>query len=221
MPSRGVNGAASTLWVARHGERIDFADPLWRQTAARPFDPPLSPCGVVQAQQLARRLRSEAIAYVFASPFLRAVETASQAARALKLPLRIEHGLCEWLNADWFPDLPDYLSPSQMAELFPMVDVDYVPLVAPRHTETWDEMVARTAATAVALADRFPGEVLLVGHGATVLGLCEALLEEHPERVTAPLCGLTKLVRTGEGWRLEANADTSHLAAPQDGLRFI
>jgi broad specificity phosphatase PhoE len=208
------------LWVVRHGERADFADPLWRQTAERPDDPPLSPHGILQAHELGHRLLDEGVAHIFTSPFMRAVQTAFCVAEILRLPVRVEQGLCEWLNAEWFPAMPNGVPPARLAEVFPAVVADYASLVAPRHPESWDQMVVRTAAAAKALAERFGTNLLLVGHGATVLGLCEALPREPPPGVSAPMCGLTKLVRAGGEWRVVLNADTGHLSGPRDGLRL-
>ncbi|MBV8884961.1 MAG: histidine phosphatase family protein, partial [Chroococcidiopsidaceae cyanobacterium CP_BM_RX_35] len=69
---------AQTVWLARHGNRIDFVNPEWFKTAERRYDPHLSDDGVVQAQQLAQRLKGEGIAHIFASPFLRTVQTATR-----------------------------------------------------------------------------------------------------------------------------------------------
>ena len=55
---------------------MDFVDPAWAQKSDRPHDCPLSPDGVVQARETGRRLGGEDISHLFASPFLRAAETA-------------------------------------------------------------------------------------------------------------------------------------------------
>ena len=70
-----------TVWIARHGNRIDFVNPDWFLTAERPYDPHLSEDGHVQAKQLANRLKGEGISHIFASPFLRTVQTANHAAK--------------------------------------------------------------------------------------------------------------------------------------------
>ena len=59
------------VWIARHANRLDFVNPDWFLTAERRYDPPLSDDGMVQAQQLAKRMKKENIAHIFASPFLR------------------------------------------------------------------------------------------------------------------------------------------------------
>lgn len=60
---------SSTLYLARHGNRLDFVYPEWFNTAPRKYDPPLSEDGKIQAQQLAQRLIKEKIDYIVSSPF--------------------------------------------------------------------------------------------------------------------------------------------------------
>ncbi|HEY9706683.1 MAG TPA: histidine phosphatase family protein, partial [Oculatellaceae cyanobacterium] len=95
-----------TVWIARHGNRLDFVNPEWFNTAERPYDPPLSEDGLIQAKQLGQRLVGEGIIHIFASPFLRTVQTANQVADALDLPIKLEFGLCEWLNPAWMKTDP-------------------------------------------------------------------------------------------------------------------
>ena len=81
------------LWLARHGNRLDYADPDWRRKAARPWAPPLAPDGLFQARRLAQRMALEQIDAIYSSPFLRAAQTGVELAAALGLPLYIEPGL--------------------------------------------------------------------------------------------------------------------------------
>ncbi|HKL89484.1 MAG TPA: histidine phosphatase family protein, partial [Salinibacter sp.] len=81
-----------TVWIARHANRQDFADPNWADTADRPHDPGLSTDGVEQAQQLARRVNDLDVDRIVASPFIRTVETAHYAAEAADEPVFIEPG---------------------------------------------------------------------------------------------------------------------------------
>jgi hypothetical protein len=52
--------------------------------------------------------------------------------------------------------------------------------------------------------------VLLVGHGLTVGGVVEGLVGST-DGVDAPLCGLSRIERDGDGWRLDCSGDTAHL----------
>ncbi len=207
------------IWLARHGNRLDFVDPEWFKTASRPFDPPLSPDGVQQAQSLARRLRDEGITRVFASPFLRAVETAHHVADLLDLSIGVESGFSEWLNPDWFPDPPVCLPLDSLARRFPRVDASYRSRVMARYPETSEVALARAGKAARLLSDEFRGNLLIVGHGASVVGASWGLLRNSPELHTA-FCSLVKLRREADAWTLDLRGDTSHLEETESVLRF-
>ena len=216
---------AQAVCIARHGDRLDFADPGWARSAPRPYDPPLSPRGVAQARELGERLLAEGIAHVFCSPFLRSVETAHEVAAILGLPVRVESGLSEWLNAEWFP-APDLTSVQVLQRQFPRIDPGYRSRVAARYPESAQRSLKRAAETAARLAAQFHGNMLLVGHGASVLGATAGLLglsvdETKPLLRPIHYCCLIKLVRGAGGrWSLELNGDTGHLSQTDSTVRF-
>lgn len=210
-----------TIWIARHANRLDFVNPEWFNTAQRPYDPPLSDDGVVQAQELAKRLRGENISHIFASPFLRTIQTAHQVAEVLDLPVKPEWGLSEWLNPAWMPVMPETLSIEALQQQFPRVDITYHSRVIPKYPETDEECLSRAGQTALTLAQEFSGDLLLVGHGASVLGSVVGLTatQAAPE-VKVSLCCLFKLVRHPNEWVLELNGDISHLSQTEKAIRF-
>ncbi|KAJ3080380.1 hypothetical protein HK102_003102 [Quaeritorhiza haematococci] len=89
---------STTIWIVRHGERVDHVDPRWAATTKTPWDPSLTSVGVQQAAATGTFIASQAatsrqtasgpqpqlpIKYIFSSPFLRCVETAVQIQKAL------------------------------------------------------------------------------------------------------------------------------------------
>ncbi|MCA1993827.1 MAG: histidine phosphatase family protein [Coleofasciculus sp. S288] len=210
---------AQTIWIARHGNRLDFVNPEWFNTAERPYDPPLSEDGIVQAKQLGQRLVGEGIAHIFASPFLRTVQTASFIADALDLPIKIESGLSEWLNPEWMRADPERLSFEVLQERFPRIDANYTSRVIARYPETSIEVLERAAHTARRLTAEFSEDLLFVGHGASVVGTTQGLVGGTPE-INASLCCLVKLVRQEQEWIMELNGDTSHLSQTEEVIRF-
>ena len=215
-----------TIWIARHGSRLDFVDPHWHATATRPHDPPLCPEGGEQARQLGERLRGESIAHIFASPFLRTVETAHAVASALDLPVKIEAGFSEWLNPDWFPQDPRPLPLENLRRRFPRIDPSYAPRGEAVYPETGERAEQRAGDTLVRLAREVDGNLLVVGHGASVLGATAGLLAVPPGEprwnLLPPIayCSLVKLAQNGNGWALELACDTSHLTVTGGGDRF-
>lgn len=207
------------VWIARHGNRLDFVNPDWFLTAERPYDPPLSDDGVLQAKALGERLVGEGISHIFASPFLRTVQTANQVAEALNLPIKLESGLSEWLNASWMPTVPERLPIEVLAEQYPRIDLSYTSRVVANYPETSEEALERSGETARRLAAEFSQDILLVGHGASVLGATKGLVGGSPE-VNAVLCCLVKVARHDEEWVMELNGDTSHLSQSEKVIRF-
>ncbi len=210
---------SKTIWIARHANRLDFVYPEWFLTAELPYDPPLSEDGLYQAGQLAQRLSQESIAHVFASPFLRTIQTAHQVAEALDLPLKLESGLSEWLNPEWMPDMPDRHSLAELQTQFPRIDPSYVSKVVPEFPETGEVALSRAGQAARLLAEEFAGDLLLVGHGASVMGATTGILGTLIQ-VNASLCSLIKLVQRQQNWSIELNGDTSHLTHRESVIQF-
>jgi broad specificity phosphatase PhoE len=210
------------VWIARHANRLDFVNPDWFLTAERRYDPPLSDDGVVQTQQLARRLKKENIAHIFASPFLRTVQTANAVAEMLNLSIKLETGLSEWLNPAWMTEEPERLSTPALAKLFPRIDTSYTSRIAAKYPETQEKVRERSGQTARCLATEFsPEDILLVAHGASVLGGAMGLVGEIAKtEVKASLCSLVKIVREDPEWLLELKGDTSHLTHIEEVIRF-
>jgi broad specificity phosphatase PhoE len=217
MKSR-ADSAQRCVWLARHADRQDFADPRWAATADRPFDPPLSALGRRQALALARRLAREPLAHLFSSPFLRCAETASPIADALELAIALDDGLSEWLNREWFPERPVLLGPAAAARRFARIDRLYRSRGSAQYGESGEAALQRAGLLARHLVSEFSGDLLLVGHGASVLGAAAALLGTRigpaggPLPSELPTASLTKLVQQPDTtWRLVLRADTSHL----------
>ncbi|MEI1373303.1 histidine phosphatase family protein [Nostoc sp. UHCC 0926] len=210
------------VWIARHANRLDFVNPDWFLTAERRYDPPLSDDGMVQAQQLAKRFKGENISHIFASPFLRTVQTANAVAELLNLPIKLETGLSEWLNPVWMTEEPERLSTPALAELFPRIDTSYTSRIAANYPETREKVRERSGQTARCLATEFlPDNILLVAHGASVLGGAMGLVGEIAiTEVKASLCSLVKVVREDPEWLLELKGDTSHLTHIEEVIRF-
>jgi broad specificity phosphatase PhoE len=204
-----------TVWLARHGNRLDFVKPQWLIAAERHYDPPLSTDGVLQAKALGERLKKEKIAHIFASPFFRTAETAYYVAEALDLPIKIETGVSEFIYFRWMPDVPKILSADDLAELFPQIDRSYTSRIPVSYPETFAQAIARSQATAKRLTEEFSGDILIIGHAASIAGAARGLVDNSP-KIRTPLCGLTKIVRQGSDWQMEFNGDISHLSAVAD-----
>jgi broad specificity phosphatase PhoE len=147
------------------------------------------------------------------------VQTANCVADLLDLPIKLESGLSEWLNPAWMKSEPEKLSLDELHKLFPRIDRSYTSRVIAHYPETSENVLERTAETAKYLTTEFSEDILLVGHGASVVGTTQGLVGGMPE-VNATLCCLVKLLRQEQEWVMELNGDTSHLSETEDVIRF-
>lgn len=215
--------APRQIYIARHGHREDYLGDAWRKTASRPHDPGLSDLGHRQARELAERLRAANLQHIFASPFLRTVQTAHAVAEVAGCDLKIEHGICEWLNPAWFSQAPDFLPPHQLARTYPRIDTSY----QSRGRRTWPEVDEKTdawpkvhAVTQALLRD-FPGNILFVGHGSSVCGMAFSIAGKSVS-LNLEMCCLIHFTSTpANGYDLLLNGCTKHLSATSpDALRM-
>jgi broad specificity phosphatase PhoE len=202
------------VWVARHGNRYDFVYPEWFLTALRRYDPSLSDDGIVQAKQLAARLKSEKITHIFSSPFLRSIQTANEVAEVLNLPIKLEQGLGEWLNPDWMSENPQLQPRDELTVTYPRIDWDYDSLIIPQYPESETVVINRVGETIFQLMNQHSEHILIVGHSITVMGAIIRLLGGDVE-IKPSLCSLTKLTKINHQWQLELNCDISHLGGDE------
>ncbi len=212
--------SSQTVWIARHGNRLDFVNPNWFNTAKRRYDPPLSDDGFIQAKQLGKRLKQENIGHIFASPFLRTIQTASEVAKILDLPIKLEAGIGEWHNPHWMSEHPETHPQEVLKKDYHHIDWNYSSYLVPKYPEIEVTMMARMATVIEKLVNDYSEEILLVGHGASVIGLTQGLTQETPT-FKASLCCLVKLVKTNNKWEIELGGDTSHLSETEEQVRFV
>ena len=208
-----------TVWIARHGNRLDFVNPEWFNTATRRYDPPLSEDGFVQAAELGQRLKREKIDHIFASPFLRTIQTATEIAQITNMPIKLEAGLSEWHNPKWMTEMPEIHPQELLADKYPLVDWSYRSCFTPDYPETRADVYQRTAKTIQKLVFDFSENILIVGHGISVSGVIKGLAPQSPQFKVA-LCCLNKIVWHRDRWKLEFYNNVDHLTQKQTEFRL-
>lgn len=223
----------SRIYLIRHGDRFDYANPSWLDAAkehgALVTDPPLSALGHRQARETAEQLRritktdvagkSHHVDQILVSPYLRVIQTACPASDALGLPLHVEHGLAE-AHATPGGALP---SPAARFASFPQVAPNYASLLdvvpTPGHVcaktglpcEAFaGDYCRRMARFAPLLARAYHGKtVVLFSHAASV-ALVAALLRRSLRKMKFAPCGIYHLERTNLGpWRLLRSGESN------------
>jgi len=124
-----------TIYIARHGFRLNWVSQNWRSETGLERDPPLAAYGVAQAKQHADWILSfpeeKRPTAIFCSPFYRTLQTATPIASALGIPIYVEHGIAEW----YAPVAPGTgLHPRPGTATFLK---QYFPLIDPCWRTTW------------------------------------------------------------------------------------
>ena len=208
-----------TLWIVRHGNREDFGNPSWAKNAPRPYDPALSADGERQAQEAGNSLRGQTVHRIYASPFLRTIQTAHHLADAVDLPVALEPGIGEVLPA--VQEMPALLAEEERRRLFARIDSAYRPAGTLIYPENEADGHRRCGQTVQQLADAHPNHNLLfVTHASPVIGIVRHLTSIQ-ERISVPLCAIFTLQRNGSGWHLIGDGGSvAHLSDSATSLRY-
>jgi len=201
--------AFQVVYLCRHGNRLDWEDQAWKDTAKDPSDTPLSPSGELQAKELAAYLKGVVIHRIYSSPYSRCLQTSTEIANVKGLPIFVEFSVGEWH--------PDVVPKTSLEEVpicnFPLVQTDFKSIASPFHPETPADLHLR----AKKFVDGFEaivkeGSTLIVCHAASKIAIVRAFLRDISVDVFPGACSLTKLVKRQNGWALEVNATSNHLS---------
>ena len=190
-----------TFWLVRHAHRLDFIEPEWFDRAIYPYDPPLSAQGHDRAIWLARKFSDLKVDRIYTSPFLRTIQTADPLARALKIPIQLEWGLCEWLCRDWTTEFPKTTPIDELLRHYPNIDDGYQSLLVPCYPETTDALNIRLNTISQKLNCNNCDRAIAIAHKGSVLGIVAALTRNDDWRAyDLPCGGIIKLVKEEDRW---------------------
>lgn len=178
-----------------------------RRNGPRDFfmDGPISEIGTFQAKLAGEALRAKGVTFsaVFSSPSLRSIQTATSVLEGLQdseSRIKIEPALFEWMA--WCRNtFPKFMTLDDLIAYGMNVDDSYTPFYPVSqfnlHEKT-DEYYYRSHSFAQYATRNFSGNILLVGHSAS-LDVCTRQLTGNPIRKTddlirvvqkVPFCGL-------------------------------
>ena len=187
------------ILIIRHGNRLDFVHPEWFTIARKRYDPPLSKDGKEQIQHLANNMTNEKIDHIFASPFLRTIQTAHIITQTLNLPIKLEAGLGEWHNPDWMTNSPQIHSQQELESEYTSIDWNYTSQITPQYPETNEDVLHRIKLITENLIGKYQGNILIVGHSITVTGTIQALVKEDCSNINKDLGALNRLIQNEQG----------------------
>lgn len=177
-------------------------------------DVPLLPVGVEMAEALAAYYGEDPWEAIYASPALRARQTAEPLAARRALPVRIEPGLREIAYGEWEGLLEDEVR-RKFPDLFDRWAGD-PGRTSPPGGEDGEAIAARALAAVDAIRARHSsGNVFAVSHKATIRVLVCALLGIDVglfrARIGQPVSAVTIFEFRADGPFLRVMGDTSHL----------
>jgi probable phosphoglycerate mutase len=199
------------VFLVRHGQ----TDNNVRRVVQGPrIDTELSAMGRRQAQALGRRLASEHLGAVYASPMRRARETAEAIAAVQGLPVRVLDGFTEF---DWgvYCGREETGETEQgMRSVFSRWWGGDIDARAPDGENAREAEARVRAAFSAAIAetsDQHP--IAIVAHGRILKILLSSLIdgdlrkqEQHPQHNT----GVTLIEGRGDVWKVVTKNDTTH-----------
>ncbi|CAJ1900830.1 unnamed protein product [Cylindrotheca closterium] len=220
------------LFLVRHGDRWDYANPEWKEVPeSRKGDSPLSLLGHRQAREFGQYLDSwmhergftgDDITWL-SSPFLRCMQTSEEALNAFeKVDLRTteinpEYSIFEWDGkfGGWHSDLP---SLEERRHYFPRLNMSYESNFIPELPEPKSKFLKRCQRTVDCFHKRHPFKkrqiIVMVSHAAGCIALSKAFSQQQFSDITpAGPCSIYGLTRTKETnvWSIAAHDDlTGH-----------
>src|ERR1041385_8644239 len=172
-----MTASATRIFMVRHGDTVLSAEDRF----AGETDVELSEKGREEARRLAKRLKGEKIAAVYASPLGRTVETARIIAEPHNLQVQTCDGFREISHGHW-----EGMRRREVEEKFPeeMAEWEKDPYTfAPSGGESGLAVTARALPALIALVRQHPGEsIVIVSHKATIRLLLSSLLGFDPRR---------------------------------------
>ncbi|KIK43558.1 hypothetical protein CY34DRAFT_81584 [Suillus luteus UH-Slu-Lm8-n1] len=220
-----------TIYIARHGFRLNWINTNWKSPTGLPRDPPLAAYGEAQAQELAAYFlaipEEKRPTIILSSPYYRCLQTSQPTSRALEVPIYVEHGLSEWYSpvAPGSGLHPRPSAAAVMQSYFSEIDPSWSSIWYPtRRGEDVGELHERVNGVldllVTEIEKRFGVKhknILLVSHAATVIVLCRALLAQPDLPLRVGCCSISELSRKSDSsgvlgaWEAKALASGSHL----------
>lgn len=220
-----------TIYIARHGFRMNWINENWSSPTGLQRDSPLAAFGEVQARELAAYFlalpEDRRPTAIFSSPYYRCLQTSKPTSQALQVPIYVEHGISEWYSpvAPGTGLHPRASSAAVLQTHISEIDHSWSSIWYPsRKGEDVEDLQERAKGFLDLLIPeverRFNDKhknILLVSHAATIIVLCQGLLAQPDLPVRVGCCSISEFSRNSGalsvlgGWEAKALASGNHL----------
>ena len=164
------------IYMIRHGETILTPDRKFSGLGGS--NPPLTDDGREQARKVAAEIAKIKPEVLIASPLLRTKETAEEIAKITGLKVIEDEAWYECSFGDW-----DGLSLDEVKEKWPDEYTSWISSSAftPPGGESYDDLAARIEPAFDALAEKYPGQkVVVVTHNGVIKQIASLVMEGNP-----------------------------------------
>lgn len=213
QPSFAPPSGACQIILVRHGQSIPYVD-------GEPFplvdghgDPPLSPRGVWQADQVCTRLANEPISAIYVSSLTRTHQTAAPLAAQTGLDPKVERDLREVYLGDFEGGIFRKMSADDhpaAVEMRQRGDWGAIP-----NAETNEQLRARTVGVLERLATDHQDELIaVVCHGGVIAAIVGHTMQQSPWLYSGVRnASLSHIVITEDRWQLRSFNDAAHVGS--------
>ncbi|CAL2028084.1 hypothetical protein CAEBREN_20837 [Caenorhabditis brenneri] len=208
-----------TIWLVRHGQRVDNVDKKWKENNPTKWDDPeLTIRGKQQAHEVGKHFANMNIEAIITSPYTRCIETSCQIAAMMEnksTKICVEPGLQEPLDMSMDP--PTVPTMDKIKEYSTQIDDSYKPVFEKLPAEPRGDLgcADRVVKTFQEICKKFPsGNIIIVSHGVPLANI-HAFLKGHWKYVGQ--CTISKVTDMyGQSFRLDYWSDKKHLSQTHD-----
>uniref|UniRef100_A0A183C6R5 Phosphoglycerate mutase family protein n=1 Tax=Globodera pallida TaxID=36090 RepID=A0A183C6R5_GLOPA len=212
------------IYAVRHAERIDDTEKrkVWHYNSRFSKDnPPLSPRGRQQTEELYTEFLNIPIEYCFTSPYERCVQTAAKILEGRRTLINVEPGLIESLQMIYDRSSVrkvGFHTGKELAQRYDNINKDYEPMfLAPPESEIAKGKhgcTQRVEKTLRKIVDKCHGDILIVSHQGPLAALQKLLTASIEYGGTATVSKYAEVPGCIDRFEAEYLYDSSHLSDP-------
>jgi broad specificity phosphatase PhoE len=202
------------VWLIRHAEAYNTAEDDAQRSILDPLNPPLTPLGEQQAEEVAALLEMVRPRQIRVSPFLRTVQTVLPYLEITGEKAVIDFRIGEIFARQYFQEFtglrPESYPPRIARRLLSLQGLE-LRSNFPDFPETQEQVEARTLAAWQDYQTMAFERLVVVGHGASLRGLAGNILGKPDPTIGHSHGGASQFLKINRHWRAEYINQTSHL----------